>query len=311
MRKRFTRPKSDIGLLPYIREDVHGFDPSSTQRYGWELEKFNIPSYWSKSNGTGVRIAVIDTGCDLEHEDLKDNIIEGHNFVNKQEPPIDRNGHGSHIAGTIAAKNNGKGIAGVAPNAQIMPVKALNDDGSGELLNIVNAIIWSVDNGADFITMSLGSPTPNKKLENALKYAHSKGVICFCAAGNSGSNYDIMYPAKYDNAISIGAIDKNFNRTDFTCSGESLDFLAPGLDIMSCIPGNRYALMSGTSMSNPFAVACAALLCSWNRINKKYTLSSINDYIEVFKQKAISLSCPEYQNKKYQGYGIINLKGII
>lgn len=311
LKKYLFRSKEKIGLLPYIREDVHGISTETIQHYGWELDRFNIPSYWSNTNGAGVKIAVIDTGCDIEHEDLKGNMIYGMNFVNKNEPPIDRNGHGTHVSGTIAAQNNGRGMVGVAPLAKIMPVKSLGDDGSGEIDTIVEGIIWATDNGADFITMSLGASVANKKLQKALEYAASKKVISFCAAGNAGPNTDIMYPAKYDTAIAIGAIDKNLNLTDFTCSGESLDFLAPGLDILSCVPGNNYALMSGTSMSNPFAVGCAALLLSWNRKNRKYILDTVDDYINVFKDKALSLSNSKYQTKKYQGYGIISLKGII
>lgn len=307
----FFKRKSKIGLLPYIRENVSGITTESIQHFGWELEKFDIPSYWSITKGAGVKVAVLDTGCDIEHEDLKGNIIYGMNFVKPNEPPLDRNGHGTHVAGTIAAQNNGKGIVGLAPSCKIIPVKCLDDDGAGDMDHIVKGIIWATDNGADFITMSLGSPQTNKKLENALKYAASKKVICFCAAGNSGQDTDVMYPAKYDTTIAIGAINEHLMLTDFTCSGESLDFLAPGLDILSCIPGNNYALMSGTSMSNPFAVGCAALLLSWNRIHNKYVLDSVDGYINVFKSKSIALSSPRYQNKKYQGYGIISLKGII
>jgi subtilisin family serine protease len=150
--------------------------------------------------------------------------------------------------------------------------------------------------------MSLGSPAPNKRLENAIEYARSKNVIVFCAAGNSGENSDILYPAKYDYPISIGAIDENLERTNFTCSGEELDFLSPGHDILSCYPGNTYAKMSGTSMSNPFAVGCAALAKSY--FGSK--LQNKDDYIELFKTKSMHLVNPKYNNiKKYEGYGIL------
>jgi subtilisin family serine protease len=114
-----------------------------------------------------------------------------------------------------------------------------------------------------------------------------------------------MYPAKYKETISIGAIDENLDRTSFTCSGDSLDFLAPGHNILSCVPNNKYALMSGTSMSNPFAVGCAALVCSYfkNNFGKKMNLQ---DYISFFRKTAISLKDPTYSGqKRYEGYGII------
>jgi subtilisin family serine protease len=279
-----------ISLLPYIREDIYGLSPSDAQIFGWEIKKFNIENQWKFSKGEGVKVAVIDTGCDLYHDDIKNNILDGKNFVEEGKDPIDRNGHGTHVAGTIAAQNNGLGMVGVAPETKIIPVKALGDDGSGSLDNIIKAIEWSANYGVDFITMSLGSPVAAKPLENVINYAAKKGVIIFCAAGNNGIESDIMYPAKYDNTISIGAIDSNLNRTSFTCSGETLDFLAPGHNILSCVPGNGYAMMSGTSMSNPFAVGCASLLLSYSKKLGSESIGAMlkntNDYISVFKKKA-------------------------
>lgn len=298
--------KNNISLLPYVREDVYGLSPNDAQFLGWEIKKFNIEQQWKISEGEGVKIAVIDTGCDLDHVDIKNNLLEGKNFVEKNKDPIDRCGHGTHCAGTIAAENNGLGMVGIAPRAKVIPIKALNDNGQGDINNIVNAIKWSSDIGADIISMSLGSKQSLPILENAINYAVSKGCIMFCAAGNDGPSTDIMYPAKYDNTIAIGAIDQNLNRTNFTCSGETLDFLAPGHDILSCVPGNKYALMSGTSMSTPFAVGCAALLLSYTRNNTTDKLKSVKDYINIFKKTAKHLTDPRYSKiKKYEGYGIL------
>jgi subtilisin len=306
----FRRKKNDCGLLPYIREDIHGLGPDVAQISGWEIKKFNIENQWNLSKGEGVKVAVIDTGCDLNHPDLKNNLLQGKNFVEPGKDPQDRNGHGTHTAGTIAAEDNQVGMVGVAPKAKIIPIKALNDDGQGRLELIVEAIVWAADNGADFISMSLGSPQASGPLERAIEYASNKGSIIFCAAGNSGEQVDIMYPAKYDHTIAIGAIDKNLSRTSFTCSGETLDFLAPGHEILSCVPGNKYAIMSGTSMSTPFAVGCAALLLSHSR-QIEYSaigmmLKNSDNYISVFRKKAKNLSDPKYAGiKKYQGYGIL------
>lgn len=300
--------KKKIGLLPYIREDVHGLSPQSGQFFGWEFKKFNIEKQWDYAKGEGVRVAVIDTGCDINHDDLKNNLLEGKNFVEPGKDPIDRNGHGTHVSGTIAAQDNSLGMVGIAPKAKIIPVKALADNGSGSLQNIISAIEWAADIRADFITMSLGCPQPAKELEAVIKYATSKGSIIFCAAGNSGENADIMYPAKYDNTISIGAIDENLERTKFTCSGDTLDFLAPGHNILSCVPNNGYAIMSGTSMSNPFAVGCAALFLSYMKQSGKNisSLRTSQDYIDHFKIKSKSLADPKYRGqKKYEGYGIL------
>ena len=154
--------------------------------------------------------------------------------------------------------------------------------------------------------MSLGSPQESREIRDAVRYAASKGVVIFCAAGNEGANHSIMYPAKYNEVISIGAVDERLERTDFTCSGNELDFLAPGHNIISCAPGNRYAIMSGTSMSNPFAVGCASLYLSYIRKQGGKEPKTSNKYIDIFKQSARHLSNPRYSNKKeYEGYGII------
>lgn len=299
--------RKKVSLLPYIREDINNLSPFS-QTYGWEIQKLNVATAWLKTKGEGITVAVLDTGCDLDHEDLQPNLLDGINIINKKSAPIDKAGHGTHVSSTIAAADNGKGMVGVAPKAKIVPVKVLGDDGQGDLKHVIDGIIWAADRGVDFITMSLGSPAPAAQLQNALEYAHKKGVIVFCAAGNSGENADIMYPAKYEYSVAIGAVDENFNRTSFSCSGQELDFLAPGQNILGCVPGNNYALMTGTSMSNPFATGCAVLLKSYykksGQLNK---LKNIDDYIDVFKQSAIPLRDSRYHSiKKYEGYGIIN-----
>lgn len=304
--------KNKISLLPYTREELYGLSSSDPQFFGWEIVKFNIQKYWNTTKGENVKIAVIDTGCDYNHPDLKNNILDGgYNFVNNNNDPMDDNGHGTHVSSTIAAENNGYGLVGVAPKSKILPIKALDARGGGDLQNVIKAIIFAADKNMDLITMSLGSSSPATALEDAIKYAAAKGCIVYCAAGNSGPSVDIMYPAKYDYTIAIGAIDENLNRTNFTCSGDSLDFLAPGHNIMGCIPNNKYATMSGTSMSNPFAVGCAALLLSYNKKNKKYKLDNYNDYVSLFKSQAISINQDNFKTKKYQGYGIINIGSLI
>lgn len=301
------RSKKEFSLLPHIKTEVYGFNAGAGQVLGWEITKLGIDQQWIKSQGEDVIIAVVDTGCDLNHSDIKNNLMDGKNFVDNDKSPQDDNGHGSHVCGTIAAENNGLGMVGVAPRAKIMPVKALGARGQGSLDSIVNGIIWSADNGADFITMSLGSPNQSNELLKAIEYASSKKCIVFAAAGNSGENVDVMYPAKYKEVISTGAIDENFERTKFSCAGESLDFLAPGHNIFSLAPNNGYAIMSGTSMSNPYVTGCAALLLAYNRRTRKYQLNNIDDYLRVLSTMTIELKNPTYKQHKYQGYGIVKV----
>ncbi len=305
IKKFFNKP---ISLFPYTKEEVYGFTPNSSQKLGWEIQKFDIEKVWQKSTGENVTVAVIDTGCDFNHPDLKDNVVDGKNFIELNKDPTDKNGHGSHVSGTIAAINNQLGISGIAPKTKIIPVKALNDNGSGDLITLIKSIRWAADQKCDFITMSLGSPEPHKHLEEAINYAADKGCVIFCAAGNSGPSSDILYPAKYDNVIAIGAIDENLYRTDFTCSGKSLDFMAPGKNILGCVPDGKYAIMSGTSMSNPYATACACLLLSFLKKNNNLKYKTAQHYIDVFKNFTIPISNTDLRTREYQGYGIIDIK---
>lgn len=296
-----NRKKDKCKLLPHKKENLYGLSVNAGQFLSWPIKLFNIERAWDFSQGDGVVIGVIDTGCDLNHEDLKHSFVDGYNFVEKNNNPQDRNGHGTHVAGTIAASNNGLGMVGVAPNAKIMPLKALSDNGYGSNIDVANAVVWATDKGAKILTMSLGSEFPFGPLEKAINYATSKGVIVFCASGNSGIDSDIQYPAKYDNAISIGAIDKNLNVCSFSCSGDSLEFLAPGDDIVSATPNNTYSTMSGTSMATPFAVGCAALL-----VSKLKSSLDRDSCVDILKKGTRRLTQPEFAgNKKYEGYGII------
>lgn len=293
-------------LLPHKKKDILTAQELQKQKIGWEITAFNLPAAWKYSRGEGVKIAVIDSGCDLTHEDLKENLLPGKNFVNPRKPPEDKYGHGTHITGTLCAADNDIGMVGVAPKCKVIPVKALNDKGTGDLRAVAAAIRWSVDQGVDFITMSLGSPNPLEEVHKAIKYATKKKVIIFCAAGNAGKTRQIFYPAAYPETIGVGAIDKNFSPANFNCTGEDLDFLAPGVGIFSTVPPNWYALMSGTSMANPFVAGVCALLLSFVRQHKlKVVLESSEDYRGILRN--YTTKTKEFSGKKFfEGFGIID-----
>jgi subtilisin family serine protease len=300
--------KNDCGLFPYVREDIFG-DFEQSQGEAWSISKMEVPSLWKSSQGEGVIVAVIDSGCDLNHIDLKDNYVQGKNFVENNKDPMDENGHGTHVAGTIAALNNRYGVVGVAPKTKIMPLKVFGADGRGSNSSVAAAVTWAVDRRADLICMSLGSPYESVELHRAIKYATSHGVVSFCAAGNGGESSNIYYPAKYTETVSIGAVDNRLYRAFFTCKGDELDFLAPGQDILSTVP-KGYALMSGTSMANPFAVGCASLLKSYIKNNNlNIQLKNAENYIEIFRNYTTSLSNPNHaKNKEYEGYGLLDCR---
>lgn len=299
-----------VNLFPYKTENLFSIQEVK-QKAGWNITAFDLPNAWKKTKGEGVKIAVLDTGCDLDHPDLKNNLLKGINLIDPSKEPWDDNKHGTHVCGIISAENNDIGVVGVAPNAKIIPVKVLDKNGSGDISTVAKGIKWSVDEAkADFICMSLGSPDPVDEVRNSIIYALSKGVICFVAAGNSGKTKQIFYPANYPETIAIGSIDENFDRSSFSNTGDNLDFMAPGNKILSTIPDNWYAILSGTSMATPFAVGVAALYLSYVRKNKlNLKLTSNNDYINVFKNYTKPINNENLKNKYfYEGFGILDPK---
>lgn len=307
-RKTKVDNKHKCKLLPYESEQVLSLQDAE-QKAGWNITAFNLPSAWDKTKGDGVRVAVLDTGCDLDHPDLVDNLLPGINMVSPGKPPEDDNQHGTHVSGIIAAENNDIGMVGVAPSAKIIPVKVLDRHGNGNLLNVAEGIRWAVDVGkADLMCMSLGSPRPVQQVRKALQYAASKGVVCFVAAGNAGFTKEVFYPAAYPETIAIGSINENFDRSSFSNTGKSLDFMAPGGKIFSTVPDNWYAVLSGTSMACPFAVGVAALMLSYVRNRKiNISLDSVEDYREILRKYTTPISNDTLNDKAfYTGFGIID-----
>ena len=278
------------------------------QQTGWNVTAFNLPKVWAKTRGDGVKIAVLDTGCDLDHPDLVDNLLPGINFVNRGQAPEDDCKHGTHVSGIICAENNNIGMVGVAPDAKVIPVKVLDSHGNGDLATVAEGIRWAADNGADIIAMSLGAPSPLQNIRKAIQYAESKGIPTFVAAGNMGKSKELLYPANYPETISVGSIDENFDRSYFSNTGENLDFMAPGGKIFSTVPKHCYAILSGTSMACPFAVGVAALCLSWQRKHDpENPILGSRAYVELLKQHTIPIEDAQYAGQQFfQGFGIID-----
>lgn len=220
----------------------------------WHLPKDIWNPIWAKVTGRGVRAAVLDTG--MNSHDLLPEPVEARSFVSGQNWR-DGNGHGTHCAGTVLGR---EGI-GLAPAASLLVGKVLSNSGSGSSDGIAQGIRWAADNGADVISMSLGSGSPYDPMEQAIKYAWSKGCVVVSAAGNSGftgSRNTIGYPAKYRDSLCIGAYRSDGQRASFSSGGREMDIVCPGQDIISCSTTNGFRSMSGTSMATPFA---AGLFC--------------------------------------------------
>ena len=229
---------------------------------------------WTQSTGKGVKVAIVDTGVSNDHEDISEKVVARANFsdwkiVNPED--YDKYGHGTHVAGIVAAKHNSTGVAGVCPDCSILDAKVLNDSGSGSSSAIAMGIDWAVANGAQVINMSLGQRVSSRVLETAANNAWAKGVVLVAAAGNAGTQAPI-YPGAYANVISVAATDNNDKKASFSTYGKWVDVAAPGVDVYSTFPihpfvlGTRngrsmgYDVASGTSMASPVVAGIAALV---------------------------------------------------
>jgi thermitase len=223
----------------------------------WGMSKVEAPQAWDVTTGSsGTNIAILDTGVDEDHPDLAGKVVTNANFSNSSTPD-DRYGHGTHVAGIAAAStNNGIGVAGLGHDATIMNVKVLDDNGSGYYSWVANGIIWAADNGAEVINLSLGGRSYSQILEDAVKYAWSKGVVIVASAGNSGNSVP-NYPAYLSDCLAVAATDINDQLPYWSSRGDWVDIAAPGMSIYSSL---RYGYMSGTSMAAPHAAGLAGLI---------------------------------------------------
>ena len=215
--------------------------------------------------GTGVNIAVIDSGIDYNHPDLDANYAGGYDFANKDTNPMDDNGHGTHVAGTIGAEANGAGVIGVAPGVKIYALKVLDADGSGYFSDIIAALEWCINHNIDITNNSYGSSSdPGETVKLAFDKAYDAGILNVSAAGNtgnrSGNGDNVSYPARYSSVIAVAATDSNDKRANFSSTGEAVEISAPGVSIKSTSPGGGYAVYSGTSMASPHVAGTAALM---------------------------------------------------
>ncbi len=231
-----------------------------TDHMGWGVARLRAPQAWAITKGAGARVAVLDTGVDCEHPDLAPNCAPGYNVLNPGSPPADDKGHGTHVAGIIAAALNWRGAVGVAPEATIIPVKVLNSSGTGKVSDIIDGMGWAIRNKADIINMSLGAPKYSEAQGKAVKAARDAGVLVVCAAGNEGGPVD--YPAAYEDAVAVTSLDFSNKLAGSSCRGPEIDFTAPGVRIYSAAPGGSFALMSGTSQAAPHVSGIAALAVS-------------------------------------------------
>jgi len=247
-----------------IEQDILISVESQTQ--DWGIVRTDAPAAWeSDYTGKGVKIAVVDTGI-ANHEDL---VVEGGvSFTSYTSSYIDDNGHGTHVAGIIGARNNDLGTVGIAPESSLYAVKVLDKNGSGYLSNVAAGIDWAITNKMNIINLSISTSSSSTTLKRAVDSAYSKGILVVAAAGNSGtssgSGDNVQYPARYDSVIAVSATDINDRRAYFSSTGSTVEVAAPGVNIVSTYLNNQYVKMSGTSMATPYTTGNLALIMQAN-----------------------------------------------
>lgn len=268
--------------------------------YQWNLPIIETNRGWKVSKGSNdIIVAVVDTGVDIEHPDLKDRLMKGYNVIDPKSEPYDDVGHGTHVAGIISAKvNNNEGIAGMMWGGKLLPVKALDSSGTGTTYSVAKGIIWATDQGAKVINLSLGNYADAQFLHEAIRYAFDRDVVLIAATGNDNTERP-GFPAAYPEVLSVSATDYNLEKASFSNYGDYVDVMAPGESIASTYPDNQYAALSGTSMASPHVAALAALIRSVNPDLKN------TEVMEIIRKNVIDLG--EAGHDKYFGYGQIDV----
>lgn len=246
-----------VSLVPWAPIN---FKTYSEQVIPWGVHYIGSDVCWQETRGQGVKIAVIDSGIDINHPNLRKNFRGGINLISPGSPVYDDNGHGTHVAGTIAAANIGKGILGVAPEAEIYAVKVLDQWGDGTILNVINALHWCLENHIKIANLSFGTDKYSRALEEAVREARRRGLLIVAAAGNDGGPGTVDYPAVFKETISVAAMDAKGKIADFSSSGPEVDLLAPGSNILSTYRWGTYVRLSGSSMATAHITGAAALL---------------------------------------------------
>lgn len=286
---------SDVHLIPFKIQEV----TAQANEVPPGVSLIGAPAIWEKGyKGQNVVVAILDTGCQTDHPDLKGRVIDGQNFTDDYNgSPItysDNNGHGTHVAGTIAAAENGKGVVGIAPEAKLLICKVLSGDGSGYndwiIKGIEHAIKWRGPNGEKvrIISLSLGGPDDDPALHAAVQKAVQNNILMVVAAGNEGDSkedtYEFGYPGNYNEVIEVGAVDINKELAYFSNNNTEVDCVAPGVHIKSTYMGSRYAVLDGTSMATPHVAGALALIINWAETEFRRELTEAELYAQLIKR---------------------------
>jgi subtilisin len=283
MKKVISTKKNLVTVPRYIRKNVMA---TMSETIDWSLKILSVPELWTVTRGEGIKVCLLDTGVDHNHPDLKDNIKDIVDFTGSLFGTYDTYGHGTHCAGIVAAQSNNSGIIGVAPMVELYVAKVIGDDGVGTVESVVDGIDWAIKERVDIISMSIGTYEQDDSFYAAIRRAYDAGIILIAASGNEGINY-MSYPGKYDECISVGSVNTQLFRSNFSGGGSGLDIVAPGENIYSTYPGGTYALLEGTSMAAPFVAGVCSLILSKHRTMGGATpINNCRDMLEHLQKNA-------------------------
>lgn len=279
-------------LPPHVVNEYGPVLPQS-QTIDWGMNVLNVPSLHTMGlTGKGVTVAVIDTGIDSEHPDLKGGVTKVLNTT--AEPFSAKHGHGIGAAGIIGARNNNTGVLGVAPECDIVGIKAMRETGGGNMNEIVNGIEQAIRLKVDVINLSLGTTANDPMLRAVIKKAVDEGIYVVCSAGNSGRDNSVVYPARYAEVYAVGATNQSGHVSAFSSRGWEVDIAAPGERVLTTWKNKTYAKVSGTSFSAPYVSGLFALF-----IQSGCMISH-----DMLKQTAIDIEEPGQDTKS--GHGLID-----
>ncbi len=256
-----VRVDDDVVVEALVREGsvkVKGASPQPVEVLPWGIDRIDAELVWPSNTADPIRVGIIDTGISNTHPDLLANVKGGVNTINSRKGWNDDNGHGSHVAGIVAALNNKIGVVGVGPAIDLYAIKVLGANGSGYLSDVIEGIQWAMANNVRVINMSLGAGSDVQSFHDAVIAAKKAGIVVVAAAGNSGGA--VLFPAAYPEVIAVSATDQTNTIASWSSRGPEVDLAAPGVSIYSTYKGTGYATLSGTSMAAPHVAGSAALV---------------------------------------------------
>jgi len=234
--------------------------PTPAEVLPWGVDRIDAEKVWGATTGDSIKVGIIDSGIDVKHPDLKDNLKGGVSTVWYTTSYNDDNGHGTHVAGITAAIDNEIGVIGVGPKIDLYAVKVLDRRGSGYLSDVIEGLDWAIANGMQVVNMSLGTASNVPSFQEAIKRVKAAGIVQVAAAGNTGGA--VIYPAAYPEVIAVSATDQTDQIASWSSRGPEIDLAAPGVSIYSTYKGQTYKTLSGTSMAAPHVAGVAALILS-------------------------------------------------